>query len=193
MTNRSGNTLSIGSATPVFWSTTPDIPSSGSTSAKSDLGAVVGAIVGGVVLVLATLVIFWTLLRRRRRDRQASQDSLDVDRVAPVFIHTTPFIFPVSSGPTSVRSDVGSPRPDSKFRGASVYDTMPGTPGMSSRGSLDVYRPPEPRMLSGEGSNAGWASVSRGSGFGGLDEPRESGSAYRDEVAQHYEVIRRDR
>ncbi|KAF8599208.1 hypothetical protein BDV93DRAFT_315978 [Ceratobasidium sp. AG-I] len=187
VTNRSGSSLSIGSATPVYWSATSSIPtpsSSATSASKSNMGLIVGAAVGGVVLIsLISLAILWALRRRRRRNRQGSQDTLDIDQPAPAFIHSTPFVLPPSPEPTPTPSNMGSPR-DSKFRGPSMYDTIPGSPGMSSRGSLDIYGHSGPRTVSGAGSSAGWA---------GPKDKRQSGSAYRDEISQHHEEIIRDR
>ncbi|KAF8599209.1 hypothetical protein BDV93DRAFT_526285 [Ceratobasidium sp. AG-I] len=202
VTNKGYSSLSIGSATPVVWSTTTNLPTPGSSAStqepSSHTGAIAGGIVGGVViLALFTLFLLWALRRRRRQqDRQNSADVDGVidDRAAPAFVHTTPFVLPPTPAATQSIQYTQSSHRDSKvglsstgFDG-SMYHAVPGSPGMSSRGSFDGPGTVGQGSSSGGGpSVAGWASTARGR------EQRHSGLGIRNDFIGNDEDPLRDR
>ncbi|KAG8731544.1 hypothetical protein FRC10_001653 [Ceratobasidium sp. 414] len=183
ITNRGGGftSLAIGSATPIIWSNSPNPSSPSSSSASSHAGVIAGAVVGAVVGLAALLLALFWFFRRRRQARHAQEEDVVRPTKEPAFIDATPFVLPPTQTASSVRgSNIGD---DPMQSGMSMYRAVPGSPGMSSRGSFD-YGPGGMGMgmagSSNAGTSVGWARGGKGS--------RHSGPTMRPEIDE--EVLR---
>ncbi|KAG8683343.1 hypothetical protein FRC08_014334 [Ceratobasidium sp. 394] len=195
VTNRGGGfgSLAIGSATPIIWSdgSSPSSSPSASSSNSPNVGVIAGAVVAAVVVLAVVLIALLWFLRRRRQ----AQDTKGHDVVRPTtnesaFIDATPFVLPPAQtqSASSVRgSKVMGMGDDPTMSGMSVYRALPGSPGMSSRGSFDYGNggmgvPGS----SSAGTSVGWAAASgAGSGSGwarGGKERTHSGPTTRHEI-----------
>ncbi|KAG8702615.1 hypothetical protein FRC09_004649, partial [Ceratobasidium sp. 395] len=186
VTNRGGGftSLAIGSAVPIIWSDHPNTPPS-SNSSHSHAGAIAGAVVGVVVGLAAIILGLLWFFRQRRR----AQDSPGGDVVRPTnepaFIDATPFVMPPAQ-----RTDASSQRGSKRLgddQGLSMYRSVPGSPGMSSRaGSFDYGGNGGPGAAgsSSAGTSVGWGAAGAvGSGWPRAGkESRHSGPTTRHEV-----------
>ncbi|KAG9081226.1 hypothetical protein FRC06_005707, partial [Ceratobasidium sp. 370] len=187
VTNRGGGftSLAIGSATPIIWSNGPSPSSSPSSSSNSpNAGVIAGAVVAAVVGLAALLLALFWFLRRRRRAQSSTGGDVVRPTNEPAFIDATPFVLPPAQTAPSVRgSKIGGDDPMQS--GMSLYRAVPGSPGMSSRGSFD-YGGVGVAGSSSAGTSAGWAAAGAGapgSGWArGGKESRHSGPTTRHEI-----------
>ncbi|KAH7325197.1 hypothetical protein B0J17DRAFT_682622 [Rhizoctonia solani] len=199
VTNRGTSSLAITSAKPILWrdpnTPNPDTPSGSHTISTATIA---GAVVGVVVGLAAVLFVVLFVLRRRRR-KQRENDLRVHSSHEPAFIDATPFELPAS--PTEQASYAQSPSsarfPKHRSEG-SQYATYPlqyqpvlGSPGMSSRGSLETPQSAGLGVLSSSagGSNSG-RLTSDGTGRSGGKYRRSVEPTSRDEVPEGVEVIR---
>lgn len=194
--NRGTSQLAISSAIPVLWS-------DGNPGSHVSSGVIAGAVVAGVVgLALLSFIVVWVLRRRRK---SAREEGLRVHSIhEPAFIDATPFEFPISPGGQS--SQVHSPATTRHGKHASEhsqyatypsqYHAVPGSPGMSSRGSFEYPSSSAglgaPSSSTG-GSSSGWSPApvaTWGAARPTGKNRRPSGATARVEVPEGVEVMR---
>lgn len=190
VTNRGGGftSLAIGKATPIVWSSDPNpTPTTKTTSHSSNTGTIVGAVVGGVVGLAAFLLLLLWLLRRRRRARARAEEA-DVVRPVhePAFLNATPFVLPPANNASSYRESKLVAGEDYTQNGMNTYQSLPMSPGMSSRGSFDY--------VAGGSGVAGSSSAGTSAAAGwtrpGGKEIRHSGPTVRHEPEFDEESMR---
>ena len=204
VTNRGYSSLSIGSATPIIWTSDPDRAGINSSpdppsTRKINAGIIAGAIVAGVIgLALLIFLLLW-ILRRRRRNQPSDSGSGNSGRAAPTFIHTTPFVLPVSPTSPHATSSTSTPRRENKFVddfgmlgvGAVPYHNVPGSPGLSSHGSFEAFG--QAGSSSAGTSSIGWTANSPGGPARRGQERRPTGLAVRQDTGEYDQESLRDR
>ncbi|QRV95867.1 Transmembrane alpha-helix domain [Ceratobasidium sp. AG-Ba] len=189
VTNRGGGftSLAIGKATPIIWTSDPNgTPSANSSSPPTHTGAIAGGVVGGVV-GLAAVLLFILWFFRRRRAKQRAEDA-DVIQPAPEpgFLSTTPFVLPPANTASSYRESKLTAGDDYTQSGMSMYQSVPRSPGMSSRGSFDHAA----GLASAAGSSSAGTAMGGGWSRPGGKEIRHSGPTIRQEQQFDEESLR---